>query len=1059
MWIIDCSGSLEITKLEDNKILIIFNDDNEWKYKNFEDKSIYLDYNDHIYKIYPDCVKGQQIIIDEGHYISKDDFIIAIKDNIYPFSDNQTYQCTLYFNQRGAGCGKTYESIQLIDNNEDFYHKNIFIYLTKMHSAKEVIYNELIEQSKRGDLSNIEIDESKYDANRGKQYKIKYINRRNNNDCEMIIGTIDSFIYACRDDTCKINNKNYFQSIVQSIRDGFINKSIKNGLIKYTSKTLNLNRRSLIIIDEAQDLEKNYVESIMEIMKETYVDAYIIGDKLQSIWDENFESYYNTHTYLSKYKEEIEKQNNKIRIISSEGKNNVMRFHNEKLKYMVNKVIDFDKYGLPSIEKICDNPNCRYKHENDKKPYTFFLCEKIYARDINIDKINRVIDKIIEYIKTEIDEYDYLPSNFMFIFPYLKQNILANQLESRLQIFWIEQFDDKEYQNRVLLNNEYWKNKINDNEYYEYVKLHKSDEGKSINLKESTYATRILSIHASKGNGCEVVFLLGMNEKILCRFCNVTGSLKYDSLLHVAITRQKKSIYIGFDTQNDDIWNRFIKFHPIEINKQDLPNLYISKNIKSDNIINYLLDHHFIEIDNKLISPYDYKNKLINKSDNNSIIDWGHHVIRYAVIRYQLMFNIYNNDKLDNYKDHEHFLTFIQAISYKTPHKYNYDDYYKKLNEISNNKKYNNTNKNIIIPILEFEQKSIEQTKYGKYCDILIDIIEHIQNKIKKIIKNNKLPILCPLEIVILYYMISVLDDGKYISDNTIMDIYSILNSYNMCSISIDYDKHDYSCKCKDIFKDNDDIDDITLNDIQNSIKNHYEKIVIISKMYKSYKIELSNKYNEEFRYNFNKREYSNAYGDKNFNIVHKYQMLAYSKNYVIQIIIKPQFNILNFNDIIFSCLIGHYILLNSNNERYINKKIITCIFTLDSLKPLIFELKLDKDNSILKNTIKEYLFTTFTQYHIDIYNFYKYHTESLVTGKINTMIDKLKKYDKNPDYIMDFFENIQLEHSKSNNKQLIKQKIQNLDDEDFFINQFNESLHDKIKFYLNLFDENEEII
>lgn len=47
-----------------------------------------------------------------------------------------TIQCTLFHNQRGAGCGKTYESIQLLQSNND---KDIFIYLTKMHSAKKLL--------------------------------------------------------------------------------------------------------------------------------------------------------------------------------------------------------------------------------------------------------------------------------------------------------------------------------------------------------------------------------------------------------------------------------------------------------------------------------------------------------------------------------------------------------------------------------------------------------------------------------------------------------------------------------------------------------------------------------------------------------------------------------------------------------------------------------------------------------------------------------------------------------------------------------------------------------
>jgi hypothetical protein len=41
--------------------------------------------------------------------------------------------------QRGAGCGKTYESIQLIRADSKFSEKSFLIYLTKQHSAKTVI--------------------------------------------------------------------------------------------------------------------------------------------------------------------------------------------------------------------------------------------------------------------------------------------------------------------------------------------------------------------------------------------------------------------------------------------------------------------------------------------------------------------------------------------------------------------------------------------------------------------------------------------------------------------------------------------------------------------------------------------------------------------------------------------------------------------------------------------------------------------------------------------------------------------------------------------------------
>ena len=85
---------------------------------------------------------------------------------------------------------------------------------------------------------------------------------------------------------------------------------------------------------------------------------------------------------------------------------------------------------------------------------------------------------------TEINNYNYLPNNFMFIFPILSKNYLANRLESRIQEFWIDKFNDKKYQKEVLLKNDYWKDNLND-KYHKYIYLHKSDECKSINLKES----------------------------------------------------------------------------------------------------------------------------------------------------------------------------------------------------------------------------------------------------------------------------------------------------------------------------------------------------------------------------------------------------------------------------------------------------------------------------------------------------------------------------------------------------------------------------------------------
>jgi hypothetical protein len=233
LWIIDCKDSVTIDELENNRYMITFNKNQLWKYENSSHNIIYLDVDNKIFRINPNKVKSHMYDVNE--YKTKEEFIQSIKNKINIWSNDELSQCVLYHNQRGAGCGKTYESIQLLDKSEIFKHKDTFIFLTKMHSAKEVIYNELKEQYERGDLSNLELPEESNDMV-GKQYLIKYKNNKNNKNCTLIIGTIDSFMYA-------IGNKNvrdgdYFSGIVKSIKNGFVDTG-KDGSIKYASISRN----------------------------------------------------------------------------------------------------------------------------------------------------------------------------------------------------------------------------------------------------------------------------------------------------------------------------------------------------------------------------------------------------------------------------------------------------------------------------------------------------------------------------------------------------------------------------------------------------------------------------------------------------------------------------------------------------------------------------------------------------------------------------------------------------------------------------------------------------
>jgi hypothetical protein len=353
------------------------------------------------------------------------------------------------------------------------------------------------------------------------------------------------------------NDGDYFSGIIKSIADGYADE-IKN--INYGSY-VKLCKETIIIIDESQDLSPDYILAIAKIMGTTHVDTYIIGDKLQSIWDEN-----NVFTHLEKNDFPYP-----IKIHRFNGKNEVRRFHNKQFIGFVNNIIDFEKYNLPKISGICDGSNCEYNHNDNEKPYDIFEMPNIYLNDQKSENIEKTIITVILYMEKEIENNNYLPNNFMFIFPYLNKNGLANALESKLQEFWKNKFQDINYNNNVVKKHEYWNNEYTDNKYIQYVYFHKSSEGKSINLAESKNSTRLLSIHASKGLGCEVVFLLGINEQMLHFYSNKTDSLQYDSLLHVAITRQKLKLYVGIMGINCDVYKKI---------KKAVGNIIIDNNIE-----------------------------------------------------------------------------------------------------------------------------------------------------------------------------------------------------------------------------------------------------------------------------------------------------------------------------------------------------------------------------------------------------------------------------------------------------------------------------------------------
>lgn len=1071
LWIIDGSdyGLEPLDEKEEKYLITVYN--HQWVCDNYvNQKCIYLDINNKIFRIDPNCIKSKMILCKE--FKTRKNFIKEINSGKNKWKHNNHPEGTIYFNQRGAGCGKTYESIQIIDKDDRFKNKSYIIYLTKVHSAKHVIYKELNDQYKDGHLTNIEpfeINENdELGTNEAKKYAIYFHNKKTKKDCFIAIGTIDSFIWALNKDSN--GDKDQFIGIAKGICNGKINCTKTGGIRYANNENIKLNLECLIVIDEAQDLDSEYIQAFNKIRMITNIDVYIIGDKLQSIWDEN-----NVFTYVEQgnIKNGIEYGNEKNKI------NIVRRFHNKQFVDMTNTLIDFKKWNLPCVSGICDG-KCKYTHEDKNVP---FLCFQIPDFKKCSDKktmVGKVSEVIFNYMEDEIKDNNYLPNNFMFVFPVLSKNYLSSMLEANIQIFWMEKFKDNKYQKEVLLKSKYWKDKLNDGKFYKYSFLHKSDDGRSIDLSESEHSTRLLSIHASKGNGCEVVFLLGVNEKVLTLFSKKVGNLQYDSLFHVSVTRQKKKLYIGFDNSNDDITSKLKKLKTDIVYDPDLtPDISdLKKTVGWENeIVNFALsDEQNYKIIYDKLKIKDYLKYIPVDSSNKKIVDWGHHIIRTCVYFYGIMKNVVNNEKMGDVseidedgklklskkvsgKQIDQFSVILKKMSSLPIEEISGEKYYDVLCEIS--KKRSKRQDHDSIPILFFE-KVDNKSKYAQYTKIFIDIVENIQ---KKISKSDKIPDLCPLEIVVLLHVIRILDDGIY-CDLSAMEVYSIIYYYDSCSDELNNEHKKLGCICTDKFKNN-KCDLKAYLEVRESIKNFYEKSVHIDNVYKKYKKYISEKYDDgtEVKYNVS---HLVTYTNNDFGIRQKYEIIGYSEKYVFYIKIIPQLTKLNFNDNMFRIIFDNFLLLNSNQDHIENKKrffgktIVTCIFTMSSQNPIIFETKIS-DELCIKNCIGQYLREKYDKLHSVVYDFYMYH-KKLYEKKncVEIMCNALKSHNekkKMPLYVMDYYDEIRkdLDKDTQNGKVNRKKILDRCENKETFLEEIKNVLEFAIKKVIDGNSKNED--
>jgi hypothetical protein len=1048
IWVIDGNQGIEVKELPgSNRCFLFFSSDN-WRYKSFNQyNAIYIDIQDKIYKVVPKLVKSDMTDVSEPK--SKEEFIHALNISVNLWDDSEPPQCELLVKQQGAGNGKTFGIIQNI-KDPAFSHYDTFIYVTKQHSAKYTMFKELREQINGTDKLLPQFEEYETnnisDKNDPKKFIYEFKHKESNDKKQLIFATIDSFMYSVG----KSDEQAYdtFLGIVNNINkdtdDEETTMKIENSSIHFAKKRRKLNKKTIFIVDECQDLDSSYARAIIKIMRTTYMDCLVVGDILQSI-------HFETNAF-SFFMSDI--NDNEIMPFIKRTKltptNICQRFKRNELVDFVNMVVNFNYNSMNLPPVTAASPE-----ETAESSIQFF---KASGKGFDDDSTNESLEEdisqhlsmtenleiIMDLFQKEVFENDRKPNDFLLVTPFTSNNLLAKELELRIHLFWENHLKDTTA------------------DFCKYAVFHRSQEGTSINLDESLHATRIVSCHSAKGDGRNVVFLLGFTEKTINIFSKRTNSLIFESMVNVAMTRMKQKLYIQY-TPNGDILHKRYYEYCCSIEKKVHDIVPILPTISRFMQLSKLIDNFDGKENWDFFKPILEKGKITsidNENANRQIVDMGHHSIRKCLMDMRFMISIVMKER--SLLSQEDFRKKQQLCIFETIGKSSvrYCDEYGKYNSDLAILCDMNDERRKVFPLLRLRGK----TKGGRYYHevlnkFMVNMIQYADDLIKG--KTKRLP--CPFETLVLYFMKEQLRNG-WRADISIFFLYDILDKYEH---GFQQNEIHSECPCNAFFQNTQTkTDDKSMDVFHVGFYNHLERVdKNLSEMYSN---------NPKLAWLSNHPIYYDG-GNNEFALNQQIKYHAYDdyKREVILCYLKPQHNALNDKDTYMRILMDTWLLLNYKKDeknilKYAGKKIKACILSLDSDIPLYIDVEdiAREYNSEIFQLVFDRWTHLLTRTNDAVFYFYNFYRNKMISQKKNTsefckeLYKKIKvANEKNSEvkFIRDFFIGDLLIDS-NNLPATIKDAIfKEYDDKEKFIKSLRDRLLKDIAEYLQMELEFEE--
>ena len=491
----------------------------------------------------------------------------------------------------------------------------------------------------------------------------------------ILIATMDSLMHTLSQGNCE-NSRDQFSGKAKYVsNNGCRLTPLGNCTLK--NETIRFCCKTWIIVDEATKTPSDgYMSALYELITETGSDLHICGDVLQST-NEGENLMKNCKTYFKD-----------VNLVLEEG-NEVRRFGVAGTD-LLNRLIPYEMLG---VQRPIPHP---YAPTD-----TDIFCHKY---DVN---------NFLHHLKNDIHELGLKPNDIIVV--------------------CVPTYDEKFLDLHEKINNLFC---VDETQSGWNAYLHKSEEGKPVDLSLSENSVRMVSIHTSQGDGRKLVYVVGISRYNIEKYVrdDPDHNIKYWSFVNVALSRMKRRMRIfidKFDSLTENFKHLFndkddkIKLH----NETKLNNV----TIRSSETHEYCNLETLQDVRNQNILQ-----TVTNRRTNQT--EWSDHVFCRAVFYYKIMEFLNEKERFTN----KIYKMFSKNISDKFSDRYNYiyipkfkskiETYKNIINmieQIKRNKTFEQTVECVSVLTYVMTENMLEPFKLYEIFekrDVLIEMIEPVMN-------------------------------------------------------------------------------------------------------------------------------------------------------------------------------------------------------------------------------------------------------------------------------------------------------------------------------------------